>query len=107
MAPFNAAQVTLTAGPDRVPVEVRATFDSLSDDDFRRIRDALTVKYGVPYKSTPRHLVLRLNGDFFVLRRTAAGGATVAAINTAAQKAMKAREAAAEQARFDEETAGL
>ena len=104
--PFDRATLTITVGPDAVPIELRAGLEELSQPEFERLTEALRVKYGVPYKHSSKHILFRINGDFLSLRRVGAG-ARLTAVNGGARKAMEARAVARKQQLFEEETAGL
>ena len=114
-APFAAGSFEIELGPDAVPIELKGTFPDPSGVHFTTISRALRAKYGAPIKDTARHLIFRVNGNFFVVRALpAVGKARITLMDGAARRAQRDRARAAEAARlaaleeqFKKETRGL
>ena len=106
--PFAAGRYQLTVGPQAEPIRLEGQVPDGSGEAFASVRDALQAKYGPPMKNGKHHVIHRVNGNFFVLRRlTGLRELNIAVIDTRAERDQRARAEASAQRQFEEATRGL
>jgi hypothetical protein len=106
--PFAAGRYELTVGPQAEPVRLEGRLPDGNGDAFNEVRSALQAKFGPPMKNSQLHVIHRVNGNFFVLRRLKGlRELNIAVIDTRAERAKTARATAAAQRAFEEATQGL
>lgn len=106
--PFAAGTYELTVDPAGHPVRLEGSLRDGSGGSFEMLRDALRAKYGAPMKDTARHVIHRVNGNLFVLRRLAGiGELSLVVIDAQAQRAQRARVELASQQAFERAARGL
>ncbi len=64
--PFVNGDVELTISPAKHPIVIRGRFHNV---EFDTIAEALRAKYGLPMKSSSRHIIHKVNGDHVILKR--------------------------------------
>ncbi len=64
--PFTSGDVELTISPEKHPIVIRGRFHNV---EFDTVAAALRAKYGLPMKSTSRHIIHKVNGDHVILKR--------------------------------------
>lgn len=123
--PLDGARTYLVLAPDGQPVSVHATLEDPPATLVEQLRSALSAKYPVLIKDTPRHRIHSAGADWAVIRRHSSGEVELSFIDRrahmqqrqranaakrareAAQRAEEAAQAAAEEQAFEEAVRGL
>lgn len=115
---LDNARTYLTLAPDGTPISVHARLEQPNEGLTERIKLALSAKYPVLVKDTPRHRIHSAGADWAVVRIMADDALELSFIDRRAHMAMRGREhkveqerlaarKAAEQRAFEEASRGL
>lgn len=106
--PFAGGAYELTVGPQGEPIKLEGRISDGDGSAFAEVRAALAAKYGPPLKNGRRHVVHRVNGNFFVLRRLGGlGELNIVVIDARAERDQQARAEASAARAFEQATTGL
>lgn len=104
---LDNARTYLTLAPDGAPISVHARLEEPAHGLAERIKLALSAKYPVLVKDTPRHRIHSAGADWAVVRVMADGALELSFIDRRAHMAMRSRAGKVEQSRQKAEQARI